>query len=203
MLKIPVIKCNSDLWETIKPLLEEWGYECMPNVSNWNQFPYLTLNIDGHFGKVGCITQPDGGNLFRYNREIVFKEEDFLNIAASLKGRIYHKYIANSFTKNDLKSGMVVETAECAQGSKRYLVCDDMLISPTHLFNLSQFNNDLNYGDAKYDIVKVFEKSNWSNGFDYGLQSGELIWERHAKKRITKQEVADVLGINIDDFIIT
>ena len=29
MLKIPVIKCNSDLWETIKPLLEEWGMNAL------------------------------------------------------------------------------------------------------------------------------------------------------------------------------
>ena len=88
------------------------------------------------------------------------------------------------FTKNDLKTGMVVE---CKNGF-RYMVITETVDTPAGLANgilisangwmpLSEYNNDLGYDYSSFSIEKVYKSD------IYGLtamlkDANEIIWER-------------------------
>ena len=88
------------------------------------------------------------------------------------------------FTKNDLKTGMVVE---CKNGF-RYMVITETVDTPGGVANgilisangwmpLSEYNNDLGYDYSSFSIEKVYKSD------IYGLtamlkDANEIIWER-------------------------
>lgn len=97
------------------------------------------------------------------------------------------KEYMNNFTKDMLKTGMVVETrkGDLALIVGKYV----MYKTTTQRLSLKNYNDDLIYdcgsiNDSKgYDIVKVHEVST-SNTFEYSFNSkymGKLLWERQEK----------------------
>ena len=79
-----------------------------------------------------------------------------------------------SFTLNDLESGMVVET----NTGKEYLVVSNLLLGTFGFNKLDSYNNDLTHQVSTcFDIIKVYQKSeNWGRGLKGGIVHGELIW---------------------------
>lgn len=84
------------------------------------------------------------------------------------------------FTKNDLKSRMVVEL----RNGYRYVVIDDILFGYARLMCLDDFTQNLTYTLAnsrrsEYDIVKVYDIISHFDDLDL-CDENSLIWKRFA-----------------------
>lgn len=202
-MKIPAIKCDSDLWMKLKPYLIEYGYDVQFVGTNWDVFPILVIDLDGVVGtcmNVSYAMYNRSVATYNYNRETVNNMDTFLKRAAALKDKLYHKILKNgNFKKSDLKTGMIVHI-----GNTVYLVMDNHLIAQNCYFNLVDYDDDLkNIKDNNLNITKVSTHPDWSNGFNNGLLSGYILWERPNVKTVTKQEIADMLGVDINELNIT
>lgn len=205
MNNIPCIKCNAELFSYIKPSLYRWGYKnvCVTD-DVWKGCPLLIINLDGNIGRCANVSLN-----FKdaHNRELVDDVEEFLYRAAQLKGFNYKKK-NNMFTKKDLKTGMVVKT----RNNTMLLVVDDKLISVSGFLRLTEYNDDLIITDepdsniqSGFDIMEVYEVNSWGLGFSRVLSYveektfGKLIWKRKEIKEVTMQEIADKLGIPVEN----
>lgn len=200
MNKIPCIKCTPELWEYIRPYLKEWGYKIGEHYHKYlNTFPYVVLNNCGEFGSCANYEVP---NEIQFNRELVTNVEEFLERAAKLKGFTYKRKDMKEFTLNDLQPGMIVEYRN--QERRLVVLINNVLhlISPDcFLTNIqSVYNNDLTYKyDKMLDIIKVY-KITTVRGLKemLNLCDSKLIWERKEIKEYTMQEIADKLGIPVE-----
>lgn len=97
--KYPVLKCNEELWNEIKPVLESFGVIDFNNLgygNNKNDFqfktyPYLVSNYENYYIDrflIGNIDKPhvDEFNTLRY---LVDTKEEFLSAVAKLLGKEY------------------------------------------------------------------------------------------------------------------
>lgn len=105
-----------------------------------------------------------------------------------------------SFTKADLKDGMVVEY----RNGVRRMVLDDKLIGYDGHLPMNSLRDDLCYDavsvvKSQYDVVKVYKSSaNIFNSYfeDYYLT---LIWERpKSAKKMTVEEIEKELGYKVE-----
>lgn len=202
-MKIPAIKCDSNLWMKLKPYLIEYGYDIQCVGVNWDIFPILVIDLDGVVGICVNVSYPMFNRsiaIYNYNRELVDDMDTFLKRAAILKDKLYYKILKNgNFKKSDLKTGMIVHI-----GNVMYLVMDNHLISPNNYFNLDDYDDNLkNIKDNNLNITRVSTHPDWSNGFNNGLLSGYILWERPNIKTVTKQEIANMLGVDINELNIT
>lgn len=202
-MKIPAIKCDSDLWMKLKPYLIEYGYDVQFVGTNWDIFPILVIDLDGVVGtcmNVSYAMYNRSVATYNYNRETVNNMDTFLKRAAALKDKLYHKILKNgNFKKSDLKTGMIVHI-----GNTVCLVMDNHLIAQNSYFNLNDYDDNLkNIKDNNLNITRVSIRPDWSNGFNNGLMSGYILWERSNIKTVTKQEIADMLGVDINELNIT
>ena len=111
------------------------------------------------------------------------------------------------FTIDDLKSGMIVEY----RNGEKYLVvtgCEFSLYpSGIALLNKDSFMtlNDTSYnllsedGNSSWDIIKIYYDG-YINRNTYSIESQKLIWKRKEKQQFTKQQIAEKLGLSIDEF---
>lgn len=103
---------------------------------------------------------------------------------------------SKSFTKSDLKDGMVVEYRD---GDRR-IVLNNKFVWRSGYLDFEDFNDDFVSRGGSYKIVKVYISSattldDWCN--DHFL---ELIWERKeepAHKEMTVEEIEKELGYKI------
>lgn len=117
-----------------------------------------------------------------------------------VKELILQNNMEKTFTKSDLKSGMVVRTRD----NHLWLVVDDLLIADTGYMNLSSYTENLSHRIPQYDIMQAYRKAPcWGIGFKSGLSNTaikeNLIWERKEPKEYTMQEIADKLGIPVEE----
>ena len=100
-----------------------------------------------------------------------------------------------SFTKADLKDGMVVE---CRDG-ERYLVINDKFICNKHWFSISQFANDLSGSKYEYTIDKIYQTTGYSFETLFDNNYLTLIWEREKPaKKMTVEEIEKELGYKVE-----
>lgn len=105
----------------------------------------------------------------------------------------------NSFTKDDLKIGMIVEI----NIGNKYLVMDNnKLLSKYGWMNLTSYNNDLEFEtiiskDEDWDIVRVFRSHAHRLPELFQNDKLELIWERQKVKEMTLAEIEKELGYKI------
>lgn len=98
------------------------------------------------------------------------------------------------FTKNDLVSGMVVET----NSGEKFLVCGDRFISKEGYMNIWQYDNNLLLSDrnnSEYDIHKVYGVIQRLSMIDELYENG-IIWNR--TRRMTLKEIERELGYKIE-----
>lgn len=97
--KYPVLKCNEELWNEIKPVLESFGvidfnnlgYGSNKNDLQFKTYPYLVSNYENYYIDrflIGNINKPhvDEFNTLRY---LVDTKEEFLSAVAKLLGKEY------------------------------------------------------------------------------------------------------------------
>lgn len=110
-----------------------------------------------------------------------------------------------SFTKSDLKTGMVVEYRN---GSRRLVLRDyqgtgeDILIG-SGWRSLNDYTEDLadSDDDKDYDIMKVYVAINYCDTL-YLLDSKcckcRVVWERKEIKEVTLEQIAEKFGVPVD-----
>ena len=110
------------------------------------------------------------------------------------------------FTIDDLKSGMIVET----RSEEKYLVIKDCefyggckgiaFVNATGFNKSNSYNKDLTCKKMKsYDIMRVYY-DDCVNGNTYSMKNQPLIWQRKEKQLFTKEQIAEKLGLSIDEF---
>lgn len=197
--KIPCIKCDQNLWLKIKPYLVEWGYTIGYITSTWH---YHTILVMNDCNQIGVCNNQNYNATFRCNRELIDNIEEFLERTAKIKGFTYKRKDMetnkNSFTKENLQSGMIVEFRngiKCLVVNNRetYFLLG---INDYHL--LDNYTNNLESCVKDFDIVKVYtHRCTGTLKFILEHNMHKLIWQR--KVVITKQEIANKFGVNIND----
>ena len=110
------------------------------------------------------------------------------------------------FTIDDLKSGMIIET----RSEEKYLVIKDCefyggdkgiaFVNATGFNKSNSYNKDLTCKKMKsYDIMRVYY-DDCVNGNTYSMKNQPLIWQRKEKQLFTKEQIAEKLGLSIDEF---
>lgn len=206
MEKTPCIECTSRLWEYIKPYLEKWGY--------FTDYGNIVGRLEGRFN---LLVINWGDNLGYYGfgikethlygtRELTPNPEEFLERAAKLKGFTYNrkdKKMEKEFTKADLELGMIVEMEDGERALYTIINKIPIFLSLKTQIRVEGYNEDLSSsGSSCFNIVKVFKVgviSNFMGLSDKNNQYLELIWERKEPKEYTMQEIADKLGIPVEE----
>lgn len=195
MDKIPCIKCTPELWEYIKPYLEEWNYYTF-HVAEWDwlSYPILILNNSGH---LGICNNWNGAALSVHNRELVTNVEEFLERAAKLKGFTY-KRKDMEFHGIEIKAGMIIVTDEPNVDNVHYIVfprANELGVVKYGItacgvwFNLEEFIN-IYYNDIK----RIYDKSK-----DKYALFGDTIWEKGSKEVVlTMDEIAKKFDIPVE-----
>lgn len=178
MEKIPCIKCTPELWEYIKPYLEEWNYHTFyVSEGSWLRYPILILNNAGSLGT--CNNWGDDVSS-KYNRELIANVEEFLERAAKLKGFTY-KRKDMEFHGIEIKAGMIIVIDEPNVDNVPYIVfpkANELGVVKCGItaygvwFNLEEFINF--YYD---DIKRIYDKSKNKH-----VLFGDIIWEKVLKK---------------------
>lgn len=190
--KIPCIRCNSQLWNYVKPYLKEWGYN-FNNISfndDSKDYPLLVINFNGRLGR--CYTLPlyykDG-----YNRILMTDVEGFLERAATLKGFTYKKpVLVNGI---EIKPGMVIETVDSIRNSKSFWI-----VFPTKKglaitrwgYSSWEFINEFVKYHSK-DIENIYDCINGES-----LTSGDVLWGKSKEIVITMDKIAEKFGYPVD-----
>lgn len=109
------------------------------------------------------------------------------------------------FTKNDIKSGMVIEYRTGERALVVQISDDFVLLDSSCYMPLSSYSENLtvhNTNDRDYDIVKVYtvEASGWGMGIRVIEEDSylKIIWNRD-KTYITKSEIAEKFGVDIKE----
>ena len=161
-------------------------------------------NYDNPYGYVIDNRYP-GHKAFDYGYD---KKGNHLNLNNSTNEYVltYNIKLINTenkkeFTKKDLKTGMIVEL----KNSTRYLVLGDTLVGIDNQLLLSYYNEDLtlksNTDIKGPTICKVYKKydGHWGGGFKEGLYTDiVLIWERPKVVELSMEEIANKLGIPVN-----
>lgn len=89
--KYPVLKCNEELWNEIKPVLESFGINDFEYIYNFEEYPFLISNYgfcDRDELAIGNIdyNKIDMAGSIRY---LVDTKEEFLSAVAKLLGKEY------------------------------------------------------------------------------------------------------------------
>lgn len=97
--KYPVLNCNEELWNEIKPVLKSFGIIDFSNIGDrsdkndlqFDKYPYLVTNYSNYYIDkflIGNINEPhiDEFNTLRY---LVDTKEEFLSAVAKLLGKEY------------------------------------------------------------------------------------------------------------------
>lgn len=137
-------------------------------------------------------------SFYKINNYKIITAQEFIDL-------VNREDMKKEFTKNDLKSGMVVKL----RNGEKYLVVDDLLITSDGFMRLSSYNINMicnvtnNDFAVKYDIMEVYAKTySWGSGFKINLNHGELLWKRKEIKHYTKEDIAKMINMNVDDFVI-
>ena len=177
--RVPCIKCDSQLWEYIKPYLEDWCY-IIKDISSFDTSPLLSIN---RYGLLGQCTNFSMKCKNSHDRELITNVEEFLERAAKLKGFTYKRkdIMEKEFNINKLEVGMIVEDKS---GDRRLILPD----SKGNLFlsRLNYFKPSTIRSADKYEIYKVY-KIKYQTDLNSLLKCTnnlELIWENLKKQNL-------------------
>lgn len=89
--KYPVIKCNEELWDEIKPVLESFGITNFKWIDNFEKYPFLISNHGFCDNDKLAIGNTDDNKIdMSYSiRYLVNTKEEFLSAVAKLLGKEY------------------------------------------------------------------------------------------------------------------
>lgn len=107
--KYPVLKCNEEIWNEIKPVLENFGIINFSNLGDgsdkndflFKEYPYLVSNYGNYYIDKFLIGNIDNPHVDEFNtlRYLVNTKEEFLSAVAKLLGKEYSIKEQSSETK--------------------------------------------------------------------------------------------------------
>lgn len=195
MEKIPCIKCTPELWEYIKPYLEEWGYS-INDMDSFYKSPLLCINRYGLFGQCTNFSMECRK---AHDRELVTDVEEFLERAAKLKGFTYkRKDSIMEFHGVEIKPGMVIVIDEPTVLNVPYIV-----------FPRKDALAVIKYGATswgKWCILEEFIENNYKDikaiyDTPEGKQGlfGNIIWKKGPEEIVlTMDEIAKKFGVSVE-----
>lgn len=194
MDKIPCIKCTPELWEYIKPYFKEWGYHTTSIGEVFDEeFCILTLNWNKD---INCYGFGNYIIIERIGSELINNVEEFLEMAAELKGFTYKRKDIMEINGIEIKPGMVIEIED--DGKKTSYIVFPLL---------NEGLGVVSYNRTSWDDIKNFVKNYHSKivcihdliSYNHGaLTDGEILWEKPKEVVITRQEIADKFNIQVE-----
>lgn len=187
MERIPCIKCDSKLWEYLKPYLERWGYKPYITFGNLEAYPLLAINITGNLGLYNNLSSSCADS---YNRELVTDVEEFLERAAELKGFTYKRKDIMKINGIEIKPGMVI-TTEKREFWIVFPIKNSLAVVHYGFICWNQIDDFIaKYGEKITNIRDV------STGGD--LINGNILWEKSEKIVISMDDIAKKFGYPVE-----
>lgn len=181
-MKIPCIKCNEEMWEYIRPYLEEWGYYSHSVFDgNWDEYPLLVLEI---YSSLTTYNNTFETNSTIFNRELITDVEEFLERAAELKGFTYKRKDTMVINGIEIKPGMVIITKDNVP----------YIAFPTHIG--MAFTNNITGGwtlNIPCNITFIRDLAR-----DGSLYSGKILWEKPKEVVLTMDQIAKKFGVPVE-----
>lgn len=189
-VKIPYIKCTSEMWKYIKPYLENWDYKSRVT-PDWINYPLLVIN---ECGVLGVCNNYDYNTYIEddYNRELINNVEEFLERAATLKGFIYKRKDIMKIHGIEIKPGMGIYV-NSINAENLYIVI------PT-----KKGLGVIAYGLYSYwELIDPFLKENYNKivricDIPNSLIEGDILWEKPIEIILTMDEIAEKFGYNVE-----
>ena len=195
MNKIPCIKCTPELWEYIKPYLEEWGYRNINKINSEEFLKYQLLVVNQFGWKDYCNLETLRARNF-YDRELTNNVEEFLEQAAKLKGFTY-KRKDMEFHGIEIKAGMIIVIDEPNVDNIPYIVFPRtdglaVVLYGTTTYGIWEPLKD--FINTNYNIIKrIYDVHGGEHLF------GNIIWEKGPKEIIlTMDEIAKKFGVSVE-----
>lgn len=181
-MNIPCIKCNSEIYNYVRPYLLSWGYAFRITEHNWSRSPLLVINEGGYLGT--CYNYKFD-HCINFDRELVTDVEEFLEKAAELKGFTYKRKDIMKINGIEIKPGMVITTKD--EGT--------YIAFPTNE-GIAFTNNT--YGgwqrSAPRDIIEIRDLSEGVT-----LNDGVVLWEQPKEIVISMDEIAEKFGYSVEN----
>lgn len=206
-LKIPCIACNSVLWDVIEPYLKDWGYEASHSYDGrWEIYPILVIN---HCDCFGYYCNVSSSAIVNYDRKLVCNVDEFLSMAAALKGFTYIKKedMQKEFTLNDLKPGMLIKYRKgdirlVLSNINNTLFFADDIFASDKIENI--YNLDLTHKKNKsFDVVAIYTFVEFDSiNSLLKLKNVTCLWQREEKIQITMNEIAEKFNFPVESISI-
>lgn len=192
-MKYVIILFTPERWKCIKEHLAKHNIHPTGIASDWSAYPYIvyvkSINALTNWTTALCSTIKDESIYIEHSTD------KFINEVLKLKN------MKKEFTKADLKPGMVIEynngtrrlVTSCKKGI--YFTGDKYKTSDS----VNMFTEDLRYPYGQQSIDRIYIVK-WECTLNeiFDINNLELIWERNEPKEYTMQEIADKLGIPVE-----
>lgn len=150
---------------------------------------------EGNSGKVGTITRTDWGMMYKYRVE--FEDAD----PESFKEEELELVKEKGFTKSDLKTGMGV----VIDGRKGHVLIGThsgdvvRFLDNCNYINLSSYREDMTHErNSDCDISEVRQTEFTFMYMTDRVFEEELLFKRNEPKKVTKQELTELLGYEVE-----
>mgnify|MGYP000841928821 CR=1 FL=1 len=158
--KYPVLKCNEELWDEIKPVLESFGVTDFSGIGNsiiskFDEYPFLVSNYGRNSSEEFCIGNIDVSEINEYGslRYIVSTKEEFLSAVAKLLGKEYPIKEENKQWKKK-KSKSSIENVNLAD-------CNDNEVFNKALKQAHAISHDPAVGESSTVAAAIPPKGNY------------------------------------------
>lgn len=189
MDKIPCIKCTSELWNYIKPYLEEWGYTPGSFRIDFEQRPLLVINAFGNKGKYNS----DGMSVCTdYNRELLDNVEEFLKRAAILRNFTYKRKDVMEINGIEIKPGMILTTST----EVTYIVFP----SKNGLAGVNYHEGHTGY-NCWYSLQQIIDNNEIviiRDAPKNQIYDGNILWEKPKEVVLTMDDIAKKFGYPVE-----
>lgn len=189
MDKIPCIKCTPELWNYIKPYLENWGYTPGSFRIDFEQRPLLVINSFGNKGKYNS----DGMSVcIDYNRELLDNVEEFLKRAAILRNFTYKRKDVMEINGIEIKPGMILTTST----EVTYIVFP----SKNGLAGVNYHEGHTGY-NCWYSLQQIIDNNEIviiRDAPKNQIYDGNILWEKPKEVVLTMDEIAKKFGYPVE-----
>lgn len=190
MNKIPCIKCTSELWEYIKPYLEEWHYSIYWVDSS--EFKTRKILVINRFGKFGDCSNYETSAELTYNRELISNVEEFLERAAELKGFTYKRKGIMKIHGIEIKPGIVLRGIT-TKNKEIKVVAFPIEGETLGFVDVTRGGWSTNYRDLISEMLEIKDLS--KGGY---IDSGDTLWEKPKEIILTMDEIAEKFGYSVE-----
>lgn len=206
-MQAPCIFINREGYRDIKHELNKLGFD-LSLVQFEKNFSLLVTNYNNKKGKCGIINRDADTALNIYNRIICHNKNTFIHMCNVYMGKItkndnneiQNVSNINSFTKFNLKPGMVVQVRNTDYFFVTKINSKLVLINNSSVIDLDSYNENLNFNFVKgqfLDVLTVYTINTLSGIKDY--LNGKYLTEIYSKRNVINITPNDLKKFKSDD----